>query len=111
MSHARYDDPESPAPAEQLEADPVAAAIDAMTQAAADLAATVGASPDLEPPQSSRSIDPQLPDPQADPYVRHLQQRGELLDVEEGTDLRSIPPEVKWVRYPNGRMRRVSILD
>jgi hypothetical protein len=40
-------------------------------------------------------------------YYRDLEELGALVDVEEGTDLASLPSRVTHVRYPNGRVERV----
>ena len=40
-------------------------------------------------------------------YYRHLEERGALKDLDEGTDLSSLPPKVTHVRYPDGRVERL----
>jgi hypothetical protein len=40
-------------------------------------------------------------------YYRHLEERGALRDVGEGTDLSSLPSAVTHVRYPDGRVERL----
>jgi hypothetical protein len=40
-------------------------------------------------------------------YYRHLEERGALQDVDEETDLESLPSAVTHVRYPDGRVERV----
>jgi len=39
-------------------------------------------------------------------FYDHLRQRGQLIDVDEGADLRSLPPSVTHVKYPDGRIER-----
>jgi hypothetical protein len=41
-------------------------------------------------------------------YYRHLEERGELQDIDEETDLESLPSKVTHVRYPDGRVERVA---
>lgn len=40
-------------------------------------------------------------------YYRHLEERGALQDVDEETDIESLPSAVTHVRYPDGRVERV----
>ena len=40
-------------------------------------------------------------------FVERLEQTGQIVDVDADTDLSSLPPEVEWVRYPDGRIERV----
>ena len=40
-------------------------------------------------------------------YYRHLEERGALKDVDEATDLSSLPSTVTHVRYPDGRVERL----
>jgi len=40
-------------------------------------------------------------------YNRHLEERGALRDVDEDTDLSSLPSTVTHVRHPDGRVERL----
>ena len=40
-------------------------------------------------------------------YYRNLEERGALKDVDEHTDLSSLPSAVTHVRYPDGRVERL----
>jgi hypothetical protein len=99
------DSPTEPKPSDP-DADPIAAAVDALKQAAetlADTAAAPGAS--QRPPPESHE------DEERRRYYDHLEERGALVDVDEKTDLSDLPPEVTHVRYPDGRVRRIGYLD
>jgi len=40
-------------------------------------------------------------------YYRDLEELGVLMDVDEETDLDSLPSQATHVRYPDGRVERV----
>jgi hypothetical protein len=81
-------------------ADSVAAAIAAMKEAADSLAETAASTiPGAQESTSDASTETL--------YHQHLHQRGQLVDVDDTTDLNTLPPEVTHVRLPNGRVRRL----
>ncbi len=91
------------------QADPVAAAMAALKEAAdslAETAATLRAAAD--PPRDAAPAERQPPDSSPTPrYYQDLRERGELVDVDERTDLTQLPPHVTHVRLPDGRIRRI----
>ncbi|WP_214405412.1 hypothetical protein [Pseudonocardia lacus] len=40
-------------------------------------------------------------------YLRRLEERGALADVDESTDLSALPPGVTHVRHPDGHVERL----
>lgn len=47
------------------------------------------------------------PDAEREQYHRHLEERGALQDVDDDTDLESLPSSVTHVRHPDGRVERL----
>jgi hypothetical protein len=92
-----------------LNAEAIAAAIAAMKKAADSLSETAAtarsAAPESVPSteHSSRDAD----EGALQRYHHDLRQRGQLVDVDDTTDLSRLPPEVTHVRLPDGRVRRV----
>ena len=39
-------------------------------------------------------------------FYQGLEQRGELVDVDDAADLNALPPDVTHVRYPDGTVER-----
>ena len=46
-------------------------------------------------------------DAEREQYYRHLEERGALKDVDDDTDLSSLPSTVTHVRHPDGRVERL----
>jgi hypothetical protein len=91
--------------------DPIATAIAAMKQAAdalSDTARAVGkAAPDPGPPAPAEQAPHRPADSASQRYYDDLVHRGELVDVDDTTDLGQLPPSVTHVRMPDGRVRRI----
>jgi hypothetical protein len=90
------------------DAEPIAAAIEAMNKAADSLANLAGASAASHTSAGTPSSDADV-DADRQRFYRDLEERGELVDVDESADLSSLPPRVTHVRYRDGRVVRVSI--
>jgi hypothetical protein len=101
-------------------ADPIAEAIEAMNRAAEALAKTVAgagsAQSDQQPelPAGSADATPlhdampsQEEAEEARRFYRHLEERGQLVDVRDSSEIATLPPNVTHVRYPDGRIERI----
>ncbi len=91
----------------QSKTDPIAEAIEAMKRAADVLASTARGSATEPGHTSTPAPSPAADDEQAQRYYRDKEHRGEIADVDDTTDVASLPPEVTHVRYPDGRVRRL----
>jgi hypothetical protein len=69
----------------------------------------VGSSPDRGAPPASADTAPapQQDDKQAQRFYERLEQAGQLVDVDETTDLSTLPSRVTHVRFPNGIVKRI----
>lgn len=50
---------------------------------------------------------PAVPDEDARLFYERLEQTGQLVDVEAGVDLSTLPPRVTHVRHPDGTVERI----
>jgi hypothetical protein len=46
-------------------------------------------------------------DAEAQRFYERLQQTGQLVDVDDKTDLSRLPPHVTHIRHPDGRIERI----
>lgn len=62
-----------------------------------------------QPAGESRSSDAETPELSEETriYYERLQQTGQLIDVDDDTDLRTLPPNVTHVRRPDGTIERI----
>jgi hypothetical protein len=91
-------------PAESKSAGPLADAVSTLQQATESLKAR---SAPRESTEAASHASGGAADDERAQYHRHLEERGALKDVDEGTDLSSLPPTVTHVRYPDGRVVRL----
>lgn len=104
---ARYwgvpDSSRSDPPGESASARPLADAVSALQQATDSLKArSASREPTAAAPDGGGTADDER-----EQYYRHLEERGALTNVDERTDLSSLPPTVTHVRYPDGRVVRL----
>jgi hypothetical protein len=59
------------------------------------------------PPASTGGAPATQPDKQAERFYERLEQAGQLVDVDETTDLSILPSRVTHVRFPNGVVKRI----
>lgn len=55
---------------------------------------------------------PRVPPAEQEPgFLERLRARGEVMDVAEGWQEapESLPPDVSWIRFPNGDLQRIRI--
>jgi hypothetical protein len=48
-----------------------------------------------------------VPDEDARLFYERLEQTGQLVDVDTGTDLSTLPPQVTHIRHPDGTVERI----
>jgi hypothetical protein len=59
------------------------------------------------PAESSAATPGGSAEDEREQYYRHLEERGALKDVDDDTDLSSLPSTVTHVRHPDGRVERL----
>jgi hypothetical protein len=65
-------------------------------------------SPDSRvPPASAGTAPASQQDKQAERFYERLEQAGQLVNVDETTDLSTLPSRVTHVRFPNGVIKRI----
>ncbi|HEY7312746.1 MAG TPA: hypothetical protein VH643_25505 [Gemmataceae bacterium] len=78
-----------------------------MTQAMQQMVGQTGEQPPAsatQPPGPSTSV----PDKEARRFYEMLEQTGQLVDVDDGTDLAALPAHVTHIRRPDGSIHRIS---
>jgi len=88
----------------------LAASTTQLTQAMQQMVGQTAGNTDEQPPASAAqppAPSTSVPDKEARRFYEMLEQTGQLVDVDDGTDLAALPAHVTHIRRPDGSIQRI----